>query len=96
MKWTSPRLLLRQEKFYEDHAVDVLLNTRVTRIEPGARTATLSTGDRLGYDKLVLATGSRVARGQPARAAACPACTTCAPFRTWTASATTSTPARRW
>ena len=55
-----PRLLLRQEKFYADHAVDVLLNTRVTRIEPGARTAELSTGQRLGYDKLVLATGSRV------------------------------------
>lgn len=55
-----PRLLLRQEKFYEDHAVDVRLNTRVTQLEPGARTATLSTGERLGYDKLVLATGSRV------------------------------------
>jgi len=54
------RLLLRQDKFYQDHAVDVRLNTRVTQIEPGARTATLSTGDRLGYDKLVLATGSRV------------------------------------
>ncbi len=54
------RLLLRQEKFYEDHAVDVLLSTRVTCIEPALRTATLSTGDRLGYDKLVLATGSRV------------------------------------
>jgi 3-phenylpropionate/trans-cinnamate dioxygenase ferredoxin reductase subunit len=54
------RLLLRQEKFYEDHAVDLRLNTRVTHLEPGARTATLSTGDRLGYDKLVLATGSRV------------------------------------
>lgn len=55
-----PRLLLRQEKFYTDHAVDVLLNTRVTHIDPGARTTTLSTGEHLGYDKLVLATGSRV------------------------------------
>jgi len=54
------RLLLRQEKFYVEHAVDVRLNTRVTDLEPGARAATLSTGERLGYDKLVLATGSRV------------------------------------
>jgi len=54
------RLLLRQEKFYAEHAVDVLLNTRVTAIEPGARTADLSSGERLAYDKLVLATGSRV------------------------------------
>lgn len=55
-----PRLLLRQEKFYAEHQVDVLLNTRVTRIEPGARTVGISTGQQLTYDKLVLATGSRV------------------------------------
>lgn len=53
------RLLLRQEKFYEEHAVDVLLNTRVTGIDAGSRTATLSNSSRLAYDKLVLATGSR-------------------------------------
>jgi 3-phenylpropionate/trans-cinnamate dioxygenase ferredoxin reductase subunit len=54
------RLLVRQDKFYAEHAVDVLLNTRVNAIEPGARTVQLSTGERLAYDKLVLATGSRV------------------------------------
>lgn len=54
------RLLLRQEKFYTEHDVDVLLGTRVSRLEPGARTVTLGTGDKLSYDKLVLATGSRV------------------------------------
>ena len=54
------RLLVRQEKFYEEHAVDLLLNTRVTAIDPGRRTASLSSGQQLGYDKLVLATGSRV------------------------------------
>ena len=55
-----PRLLLRQEKFYAEHRVDVLLNTRVLRVQPGSRTAELSTGESLTYDKLVLATGSRV------------------------------------
>jgi len=55
-----PRLLLRQEKFYAEHQVEVLLNTRVTRVEPGLRTVDLSSGNKLGYDKLVLATGSRV------------------------------------
>lgn len=53
------RLLLRQEKFYPEHQVEVRLGTRVTAIEPGARTALLSDGERLPYDKLVLATGSR-------------------------------------
>jgi len=55
-----PRLLLRQEKFYVEHRVDVLLNTRVMRILPGSRTVELSTAKSLTYDKLVLATGSRV------------------------------------
>jgi len=54
------RLLVRQEKFYAEHGVDVLLNTRVASITPGSRTAGLSTGEQVGYDKLVFATGSRV------------------------------------
>ena len=54
-----PRLLLRQEKFYAEHQVEVLLNTRVTRIDPGAHKADLSSGTSLAYGKLVIATGSR-------------------------------------
>ena len=54
------RLLLRQEKFYTEHNVDVELGTRVTRIDPGARKLDLRNGNSLTYDKLVLATGSRV------------------------------------
>ncbi|MEO8443713.1 MAG: FAD-dependent oxidoreductase [Gammaproteobacteria bacterium] len=54
-----PRLLLRQEKFYAEHDIEVLLGTRVNRIDRGARTVTLSTGKNLDYNKLVLATGSR-------------------------------------
>jgi 3-phenylpropionate/trans-cinnamate dioxygenase ferredoxin reductase subunit len=56
------RLLLRQERFYADHGVDVRLNLRVTGVERGARHVTLSDGERLPYDHLVLATGSRVRR----------------------------------
>jgi len=55
----APRLLLRQEKFYAEHEVEVLLNTRVTRIETGSRGLELSSGTHLNYDKLILATGSR-------------------------------------
>lgn len=54
-----PRLLLRQEKFYAEHQVEVLLNTRVTRIDPGSHAVELSTGKSLVYSKLVIATGSR-------------------------------------
>jgi 3-phenylpropionate/trans-cinnamate dioxygenase ferredoxin reductase subunit len=55
-----PRLLLRQEKFYAEHGVEVLLNTRVTDLDRTARTVSLSDGSRVGFDHLVLATGSRV------------------------------------
>ncbi len=55
----ASRLLLRQELFYPEHRVDVHLGTRVSRIGPGSRTAELSSGTTLHYDKLVLATGSR-------------------------------------
>lgn len=55
-----PRLLVRQEKFYTDHDVDVRLSTRVTAIDCAARSATLSTGVSQPWNKLVIATGSRV------------------------------------
>ena len=55
-----PRLLVRQEQFYVDHEVDVRLSTRVTAIDRAARTAALSTGDSVPWNKLVIATGSRV------------------------------------
>ncbi|MCE7902356.1 MAG: pyridine nucleotide-disulfide oxidoreductase [Gammaproteobacteria bacterium PRO9] len=55
----ASRLLLRQEKFYVDHDVDVRLGTRVTRIDHGAHTAELGDCSTLHYDKLILATGSR-------------------------------------
>jgi 3-phenylpropionate/trans-cinnamate dioxygenase ferredoxin reductase subunit len=54
------RLLLRHGKFYVEHAVQVVLDTRVTAIDTGERHADLSDGSRLTYDHLVLATGSRV------------------------------------
>ena len=55
-----PRLLVRQEKFYADHEVDVRLSTRVIAIDRSARTATLGTGVSESWNKLVIATGSRV------------------------------------
>jgi 3-phenylpropionate/trans-cinnamate dioxygenase ferredoxin reductase subunit len=56
----TSRLLLRQEKYYPEHQVEVHLGTRVSRVEPASRTAELSNGTSIHYDKLVLATGTRV------------------------------------
>ena len=53
------RVHLRPSDFYEDANVELLLETRVTAIDRAAQTVALDNGERLGYDKLVLATGSR-------------------------------------
>lgn len=56
------RLLLRHEKFYREHAVDLHLGTQVTAADLGDRTVRLSSGELLKFDRLVLATGSVVRR----------------------------------
>jgi 3-phenylpropionate/trans-cinnamate dioxygenase ferredoxin reductase component len=49
---------VEDETFYRDHDVDLLLGTRAVAVDPAARTLTLSDGSRLGYDRLLLATGA--------------------------------------
>ena len=56
------RLWLRPESFYTEHDIDLRLATRVEHIDREAHRLTLSDGGQLTYDKLVLATGSRVRR----------------------------------
>jgi 3-phenylpropionate/trans-cinnamate dioxygenase ferredoxin reductase component len=43
---------------YADHAVELRLGTAVTSLDPAARTVTTASGVQLGYDKLLLTTGS--------------------------------------
>jgi len=56
------RLFLRPENFYADQQVDLYLGQRVERIETARHAAVLAGGERLAYDRLVLATGSHVRR----------------------------------
>ena len=49
---------VEDEAFYRDHDVDVLLETKVVGVDPGARRLTLDNGIRLRYDKLLVATGA--------------------------------------
>jgi 3-phenylpropionate/trans-cinnamate dioxygenase ferredoxin reductase component len=46
------------EPWYADHAVELCLGTAVTSLDPAARTVTTASGVQLGYDKLLLTTGS--------------------------------------
>ena len=54
--------LLRSADYYQENAIDLRLNTRVTRIDTGERTIELADGSRLTYGALLLATGAEPVR----------------------------------
>jgi 3-phenylpropionate/trans-cinnamate dioxygenase ferredoxin reductase subunit len=56
------RLYFKPPAFYDDAAIDVRLNTRITTIDREARTIETDCGDPVHYDELLLALGSRVRR----------------------------------
>ena len=56
------RLLLRPEKFFTEHQVEIRSGRIVTEIERRAQRIRLDDGATLAYDALVLATGSRPRR----------------------------------
>ncbi|MGH9559325.1 MAG: NAD(P)/FAD-dependent oxidoreductase [Bryobacteraceae bacterium] len=51
---------LRPERFYADHRIDLILGDRAVSIDRDERRIALASGNRVAYEKLVLATGSRV------------------------------------
>lgn len=55
---TADDLSLVPEGFFAEHDITLKLNTKADVIDRVARTVTTNTGETLGYDKLVLATGS--------------------------------------
>lgn len=55
----APLQPLRAEAFYEKNDITLDLGREVTRINPSEKSVTCSGGDTIGYDKLILATGTR-------------------------------------
>lgn len=51
-------LPLRGEDYYQDAGIDLRLNTNVAAIDPKTRSVTLGNGDKLPFDRLLLATGA--------------------------------------
>ena len=49
---------VHDEAFYRDNDVELLRGTVATALDPGARTLSLSKGDALTYDRLLIATGA--------------------------------------
>lgn len=58
----AERLHLKADSFYAGAKIDVRLETRVEAIDRENRFAVLSSGSRLHYDRLILATGANVRR----------------------------------
>ncbi|TDU87398.1 3-phenylpropionate/trans-cinnamate dioxygenase ferredoxin reductase subunit [Kribbella voronezhensis] len=51
---------LHDQQWYDDNNIELRLGTTVTAIDPAAKTVTLDDGSQRSYDKLLIATGSRV------------------------------------
>src|ERR1700755_816950 len=54
------RLFLKADAFYPDSDCTLMLNTSVRKIHRAEKTVELPDGTKLPYDKLLLATGTRV------------------------------------
>jgi 3-phenylpropionate/trans-cinnamate dioxygenase ferredoxin reductase component len=64
LRGETPReeALVHPDDFYAANGIELRTSTAVERIDAVARQVTLSTGDRLGYDRLLLATGAEPRR----------------------------------
>ena len=52
------KIYVHSSDWYAEHGVDLRLDTRVSAIDPAAHEVVLDGGDRVGYTKLLLTTGS--------------------------------------
>lgn len=55
----EPRIALRPDSFYTDKNIKLRLGTRVVAIDPATREVILEGEERIGYGRLILATGCR-------------------------------------
>src|SRR3954451_21703753 len=53
---------VHEEGFYESHDIELRLGTTVERIDVEGRAVELAGGERMGYDRLLLATGAEPRR----------------------------------
>src|SRR5215470_8529397 len=58
------KLYVQPRDWYGEHDVDLRLGTRVTELNPAAHEIVLSGGERIGYSRLLLTTGSSPRRLQ--------------------------------
>jgi 3-phenylpropionate/trans-cinnamate dioxygenase ferredoxin reductase component len=54
----ADRLPFRHQSFYDEHRVELKLGVLAVKLDPAARTVTLSNGEEVVYERLLLATGA--------------------------------------
>lgn len=52
------RILINPEAFYRDNAIGLRLDTRVVAVDPAKHTVKTAAGERIGYGRLLIATGA--------------------------------------
>ncbi len=52
------RIAINPPAFYRDNAIGLRLNARVVAVDPAAHSITIATGERIGYGRLLIATGA--------------------------------------
>lgn len=57
-KKEADKLYVHPADFYAGHDIELRTSTTVTALDPGAHEVVLDDGERLGYDRLLLATGA--------------------------------------
>ncbi len=55
----ADHLIIHHLGWYDQHRIDLHLNTRVTAIDPDRKVVETDTGERFNYDRLLLATGGQ-------------------------------------
>lgn len=59
LRGEGDHVLVRPDGWYEDHDVDARFGVRAERLDVSERTVELAGGERLAFDRLVIATGAR-------------------------------------
>ncbi len=54
----ADRLPFRHQSFYDEHRIELKLGVRATRLDPAARRVSLSNGEEVVYDRLLLCLGA--------------------------------------
>ena len=58
-KTDAERMKYRADDFYSENGIETLFGKRAVKLDPEKKEIVLADGERIGYDRLLLATGSR-------------------------------------